>query len=252
MRLLTKILFAAALFFNAGYTFAQKTETRALTGFNAISVGGSFDVYVTQGSTESVKIEAADIDIKQVITEVKDGILRVYNKDEVNINAGDDDHDDWDNWHWNLNWGNNHKHKKEVVYINVNEVNSISVSGSGKLSFTDGVSANFLKLRVSGSGGLTGKVNAQTLETRVSGSGYMDLSGKADNCTIAISGSGHYTAQDLVTVATNVHVAGSGHATINASQKIDASVSGSGHIAYTGSATQVTISKHGSGGIRRI
>jgi len=79
----------------------------------------------------------------------------------------------------------------------------------------------------------------------------MKLSGKADDCTINISGSGDYTARDLVTINTAIHVSGSGDASVNASQKIDASVSGSGDIRYTGAATQVSISKHGSGGVHR-
>ncbi|MGZ3820533.1 MAG: GIN domain-containing protein, partial [Mucilaginibacter sp.] len=46
-------------------------------------------------------------------------------------------------------------------------------------------------------------------------------------------------------------VTGSGDASVNASSKVDASVSGSGDIKYTGGAKNVSSSKSGSGDIER-
>jgi len=232
MKSLTTTLFAAMLVLGISNAFAQKTEDRHLSGFNAISVGGSYDVYVTQGSTESVKVVAPEDEMEHIVTEVQNGVLKIYNRK--------------DDWNWS--WGG---HKKEMVYVTIKEVNAIGVSGSGDVFFKDGISSPSLKLRVSGSGDVTGKLDVKTLESHISGSGDMKLSGKADDCTINISGSGDYTARDLVTINTAIHVSGSGDASVNASQKIDASVSGSGDIKYTGSATQVSISKHGSGSVHR-
>jgi hypothetical protein len=53
-------------------------------------------------------------------------------------------------------------------------------------------------------------------------------------------------------VNTAVHISGSGDASINASNKIDASVSGSGDIHYTGAAKNISSSKSGSGDISRM
>ena len=88
MRSIIKIFLAALLLSGTTYSFAktqpaanntdqQKTEDRHLSGFNAVDLAGSFDVYITQGSTESVKVEAPDEVIDHIITEVNGGVLKI-------------------------------------------------------------------------------------------------------------------------------------------------------------------------------
>ncbi|MGZ3811951.1 MAG: head GIN domain-containing protein [Mucilaginibacter sp.] len=245
MRSITKLLLAAILLSGSAYTYANshpavkigvaKIEDRHLSGFNAVSLGGSFDVYITQGSTESVKVEAPDNVIDHIITEVSGGVLKIYNK-----------HDD--GFHWGDLFGS---HKKMAIYVTAKDLNSISVSGSGDIFFKEGIHTNSLKLRVSGSGDMTGRVDVKTLETSISGSGDIKISGRADNSTVSVGGSGDFSGRGLVTINTAVRVTGSGDASVNASSKVDASVSGSGDIKYTGGAKNVSSSKSGSGDIER-
>ena len=245
MKSLSKILLATLLLGGTGYSYAKphssiaitsaSTEDRHLSGFRAVSVEGPFDVYITQGNTESVKVEAPADVIGRILTEVKDGVLRVYSKRE--------------NWHWGNWWGN---HKKMAVYVTAKDLNAIHLSGSGDVFFKQGITTNSLKLSIVGSGDVTGSVNVKILESSISGSGDMRLSGRADNSTVRVVGSGDFRARDLVTVNTAVHISGSGDASINASNKIDASVSGSGDIHYTGTAKNVSSSKSGSGDISRM
>jgi hypothetical protein len=233
MKTLTKILMAALLVFSMNSLFAR-ADDRHLSGFNAVSVSGSYDVYVTQGATESVKVEAPDDELERIVTEVQNGVLKIYNKKGS-----------WSDWSWG-------KGKKVMVYVTIRDVNSIGLSGSGNVYFKEGISAPSLKLRVSGSGDVSGKVNTQTLETSISGSGDIKISGTANTNEVTVSGSGNFNARELATASTTIRVSGSGDATINASQKLDAVVSGSGDIRYAGGATQVSTVTHGSGSIHRI
>ena len=240
------LLLAALLLSGSAYTFANpraaakisasRIEDRHLSGFNAVSVSNSADVYIKQGATESVKVEAPDDIIGHIITEVDGGVLKIHNK-----------HDN--DFHWGDLFGH---HQRIIVYVTVKDVNSISVSGSGDVFFKEGITTNSLKLKVSGSGDLVGKIDVKALETGISGSGNVKLSGRADDSRISVSGSGDYSARGLITVNTAVHVSGSGDAEINASNKVDASVSGSGDIRYGGGAKNVSSSKSGSGEIGRF
>jgi len=208
---------------------------RHLSGFHAVDVAGSFDVYISQGSTESVKVEApADI-INRIITEVDGGVLRIYNKH--------------DTFNWGDLWGH---HKKIIVYVVAKNLNSISLTGSGDAFFKDGISANALRLNISGSGDMTGRVDAKNLDCSISGSGDMKLSGRAETAGVNLVGSGDFTARSLLTVNCAVRVSGSGDAQVNASERIDASVSGSGDVRYTGAAKMVNSRKSGSGDISRF
>ncbi|MGZ3871788.1 MAG: head GIN domain-containing protein, partial [Mucilaginibacter sp.] len=225
-----------------GYTFARPYPAavtsafdvvdRHLSGFNAVNVAGSFDVIITQGSTESVKVEAPASVINRILTEVNGGVLKIYSKH--------------DNWNWGSMFGN---HKKIVVYVTAKDLNAVSITGSGDVSFKDGLRTNALRLSVSGSGDMYGKVEVKTLESSVSGSGDMKLAGHATSSTVRLVGSGDYSARGLETATTMISLTGSGDAYINASQKVDAAVHGSGDIHCTGSPKDVSKSKSGSGDI---
>ncbi|WP_345949055.1 head GIN domain-containing protein [Mucilaginibacter sp. PAMB04274] len=241
MKLIAQTIIIAALTTGAGQTFAKplpvnniygiETQDRHLSGFSAVSVAGSFDVYITQGGSESVKVEADDDVINNIITEVKGGVLKIYTK-----NQG-----------FNWNWGD----KKRVVHVTAKNLNAISLSGSGDVFFKDGIRAQSLALSLSGSGDITGKVEVTNLTSSIVGSGDITVIGRAETSTSKVSGSGDFTAKGLLTTNSIVKVVGSGDAVVNASQKVDAAVTGSGDIRYTGGAKQISTSKTGSGDISR-
>jgi hypothetical protein len=232
MRTLKTLLMAGILV--AATSFAKAdTQDRHLTGFSAVSVAGSYDVYITQGSTESVKVDAPSEIIDRIVTEVQGGVLKIYTKDGTN---------------WN-NWGGN---KKMIIYVAIKNVNAVSLAGSGDVYFKDGLKAPSLKIKLTGSGDISGKVDVKTLESSIGGSGDITLSGRAENSSVSVVGSGDFTGQNLATTNTQVKVAGSGDAKVNAAEKIDASVVGSGDVHYTGAAKNISSSKAGSGSVSRM
>jgi hypothetical protein len=245
MKSITKILLTAALITGTTSTFAKpfpvvklhsiEKQDRHLSGFNAVNIAGSFDVYITQGSTESVTVEADDEVIDKIVTEVKGGALKIYTKSTSGFN-----------WSWG---GDN---KKRIVRVVAKDLNTISLTGSGDVFFKEGFRTQSLAVKLSGSGDITGKVDVKTLESSVVGSGDVTLTGRAETSSVRVSGSGDFSGKDLLTTSTTVKVVGSGDASVNASQQIDASVAGSGDIRYTGAAKQVSTSKAGSGDIHRF
>ncbi|MDB5118138.1 MAG: hypothetical protein JWQ79_3630 [Mucilaginibacter sp.] len=239
---LIKIFTAAVLLTGAGSAFAKspvnntvninrETEDRHISGFTAISASGSLDVYIVQGATESVRVEAPADVMRYIITEVKNGTLNIHDKSHTS-------------WH-NLFSSN----KKIAVYVSVKAINGIDIIGSGDVFFKEGISANLLRLHVTGSGDVVGKLNVKTLESNITGSGDIKLSGHADNLKVGVSGSGDFSARGLTTINTTARVSGSGDVDVNVSGSLDANVSGSGDIRYSGSPKNVNRSKSGSGDI---
>lgn len=205
-----------------------ETQDRKLSGFHAIASSGSFDIVLSQGNTESVRVKADANVINEVVTEVKNGTLMIHSKN---------------NHSWGMsNFWNN---KKVTVYVTAKDLNSIDVSGSGDLKIENQFNTNNLELRLSGSGDFTGKVNVKTLEASISGSGDFKIVGLADESTVA--GSGDFNGNGLITKSTAIRVSGSGDASIYASEKLDASVSGSGDVRYSGHPKNVSKVVHGSG-----
>lgn len=209
-----------------------ETQDRKISGFHGVSSSGSFSVVLRQGTTESVRVEADAEVINDVVTEVKNGILLIHSKEKSGWSFGD-------------LWNN----RKVTVYITAKNLDQIGLSGSGDLRIEDEFNAGDLAMRVSGSGNCRGKINVKTVAISVSGSGNFHLSGKADESSVRISGSGNFIAENLITKTTAVRVSGSGNAQIYTSETLDASVSGSGNVHFSGNPKSVSKSKHGSGDI---
>jgi len=253
MRLFIKLLLAAGLFAIGNSSFAQaqteikettyKITSRQVQGFNEIKLQGPFDVYVIQGNQGEIKLDAPDEILSRIVTEVSGGVLKIHNK-----------HDNWgwgeNSWYGDKSWWN--KHKRVTVYITAKDVKRVTISGSGKIFWNDGITAGALKLRVRGSGRMEGKIGVQIVRSHISGSGRIELSGTAETSAAKISGSGNFSARNLVTSSSAVHVSGSGHAEVNANSVVDASVSGSAHVGYAGSPKKINSSKSGSGSISSL
>jgi len=245
MKSINTILLTAALLSGTTFTYAAKTATvknsdaaasevqdRHLSGFNAIDIEGSVDVYIVQGQTESVKVEAPSDFMDHIITEVSGNTLRIRDKNSSG-------------WHWG-GWST---HKKVAVYVSVRDIHEIGATGSGDVYFKEGLHTNSLRIGLSGSGDVQGLIETKNLDCSISGSGDLKLAGHADQSSISLSGSGDFSARSLITQNTAVRVSGSGDANINVSNNLNAAVSGSGDVSYTGGAQHVIKSKSGSGDI---
>ena len=93
-------------------------------------------------------------------------------------------------------------------------------------------------LEVSGAGNIDAEgIGTDELAVTISGSGAVKASGEADSQEVDISGSGDYRAGDLRSEETKIDVGGSGSAIVNASDALDAKVSGAGSVEYIGDPT---------------
>lgn len=105
-------------------------------------------------------------------------------------------------------------------------------------------------LRLTGSGVITAApVAATKLALVLSGSGVLRVRGTVDQLDVSLGGSGDAELGGLVARAAHTVVSGSGRILVNATSSLDAHVSGSGSIVYTGHPPQVTNDVTGSGAI---
>lgn len=111
--------------------------------------------------------------------------------------------------------------------VGVKELTAVGVSGSADI-------------RASG-------VQAGRLVVRISGSGNVRLAGTAKELDVQITGSGDCEAAGLRCKSAKVVVSGSGGATVDAAEKLDATITGSGSVRYTGDpAVQQRVTGSGS------
>lgn len=207
-------------------------ETRKVSGFSGISSSGSYNVFITMGNSESLRLEGdADV-IREIETEVENGILKIRNKKRV---SG-----------WNRNSGG-----KVNIYIHAKSLSSITLSGSGDIEVTGLVKALNLSNTISGSGSISLNMDTENYTATISGSGEIKAKGNADNAKITIAGSGDFEGTGLRSSVASARVSGSGDISISADKNLDAVMSGSGNIRYNGNAS-VKSTKSGSGNISKM
>jgi hypothetical protein len=113
------------------------------------------------------------------------------------------------------------------VEVDVPTLSAITLTGSGNIVVA-GLEAESLEVTMPGSGTLTGSGSAEQLDVTVSGAGLV-----------------HFTS--LVANDVRALVSGSGSLFVTATRSLDASVSGSGAILYSGDPQDVTKSVTGTG-----
>ena len=137
------------------------------------------------------------------------------------------------------------------VYVSAPSLNRLYVSGSGSITSNGTLTdADQIELKVSGSGDLNSLVDAPLVSAGVSGSGTLTLRGRTKDFNCSVSGSGDLKCTDLLSENTTANVSGSGTAHVFASVNLNAKVSGSGDIVYSGNPASPVIHKSGSGSVR--
>lgn len=207
----------------------MKTETRQVSDFHAIEVSYPAEVFISQGSSESLKIEAEDNILPGLQTRVRNNTLEIfYKRDKDKVVRPT---------------------KAVKITIVVKDLDAVDFESAGKLNL-DGIQSDSLNVSVSGAGDLKlNDVTIRDLAMNLSGAGSMTAMGTADNLSLNISGFGSYDGKDLRSKNANVNLSGAGSAAVRATDTLDAAISGAGSIDYYGS-PDVTKQVSGVGGVK--
>lgn len=203
-----------------------------VSGFTSLQVSHGIDVYISQGNSEKLTIEAKGFDEDKVRAEVHNGVLRLY----INRES------------WGFNWGKNRYVK---AYLTFKQLNEIKASGGSNL-FSEGV-LSFNSLQVNASGGSTVKLNlkADKLQLEVAGGSDAKLIGSARQFIAESSGGSDLDARQLMAESCIVNANGGSDAYVTASKELTMKASGGSDIYYSGSARVVSKSESGGSDITR-
>jgi len=203
------------------------TETREVSNFSAVNLGGIGTVVIEFGDKESLTIEAEDNLLPYLESEVDGGTLNLGMRQGVNVVP-----------------------TQAIFYhLTVRSLEEIGVSGLGNIDLPR-VEDTQLAIRVSGGGNIDiEELQAKNLDVRISGLGDINIDGgSVAEQDIDISGGGNYNARELASEVTNVSISGLGNANVWANDTLDANISGGGSVRYAGR-PQVTQNVSGVGDV---
>ncbi len=186
------------------------TEDRTVSSFDGIKVSGAFEVFLEQGSNESLRIEADENLMNLIKTEVRGGVLRIWIEESVI------------------------RSESMKAFITFENIESVDISGAVELNGVGMLNFDDLELEASGATEIDLNLNADNLELDLSGSSEIDLEGEASNLTLGISGAGELFAEDFILRSCDISISGAGSAVINVSERLDIDISGAASVRYKG------------------
>lgn len=130
-------------------------------------------------------------------------------------------------------WFDNRADKIKVT-IPFEKISKINFGGSGKITTKDTIVSDDLELHLSGSGNTNIDVKTKNLTAVLSGSGNLNVKGTAIDASVKLSGSGGIDCSNLTSQNASALVSGSGNIQVNCSNSLEAKISGSGNIFYSG------------------
>jgi len=238
MRLITSIIALLIVSTNLNAQFFTKkvkgngdiiTKTRTVSNYDKIGIAGSFDVKLFKGKEGEITIKADENLMEYIITEVKNGDLKIKTKKGYNIKGS----------------------KTIIIKVPFNDISAVSLAGSGDIYSDDIIDSHDLKLSIAGSGNLDLNVSTKNLISSIAGSGNMNLKGDSKEFTCSIAGSGNINSYNMKAAIAIVKIAGSGNAKVHATKEIHANTAGSGDIYYSGNPSIEKTSSVGSGSIKK-
>jgi hypothetical protein len=233
-----KVLFAALLILSAALVNAQKTindpnaEVRNVSGFHAIHVSNSFQVFISQSGQEALAVSSTEKeDMGKIMTKVENGVLKIWLEDKSK---------------W---WPKNRKLK---AYISVKQIDELKGSGATDFVIEGELNTANLKVSLSGASDLKGKLNVNgTLHANMSGASDISITGVASEFIVDASGASDVKAYDFSTNTCQVEASGASGVKITVNKELSAKLSGASSVSYKGSAMIRDIKTSGASSISR-
>lgn len=205
---------------------AQSNQIRPVSSFTEIVVSGALKVEYTNSDSSSLSVKAKDHDMKNVETEIKNGVLYVSNKGQVNAEV--------------------------VVSVKNPSLKSIRISGASEFSNKGTYSVTNLEVSSSGSSELRLLLNCKSVSCQQSGASKIRLSGHSDTLRADIAGASNFGSFQLESDVVNVSTSGASVAKIKGNKVVHANATGASEIKIKGNPSELSAEASTAANITRV
>ena len=191
------------------------TKEISVKSFDELSASGVFNLKLSQGDKESLKIEADDNLMDLFIIENEGSTLKIKMKKNSNFNS-----------------------KEQLkVYVTFKTLKSMDLGMVGGTSSDEKLKFADLKLKNQSVGSVSLNMTLQTLNMENQSVGSEKLEGSADNAVVKNNSVGSINAGNFVVQKMDIENSGVGSATVNAEKELKYSDSFLGKVSNKGNAT---------------
>jgi hypothetical protein len=208
----------------------KQTETRPVESFNGINVCCGIRVYLTEGKSSTITVKALPDDMKDLVTEVKNGILKIsYKKTKIKFK----------------------KNNRIEVYVTAENLSSLEAGAGGSIEGTGDIRAKDIKINA-GSGGQVGlNLKAENVTCHSNSGGNIKLTGSATTADLSANSGGVIDLKEMTVDKAAADANSGGVVRINVVDEMIASANSGGIITYYGNPPKVDKSSNSGGIIKK-
>ena len=203
-------------------------ETRTVNeSFTKIKASEGLNVYLTQGNTESITVEADENLQELILTEVNDGVLKIHCKEQIG------------------------RASSKKINVNFKSISGITSTSGSSVHSTNTIASE--KLALKSSSGSSMKVNVETndLTCDSSSGSSLKVSGETVSLTAEASSGSNIKAGDLKAQSSEVSASSGANLTVNTSKALIAKASSGGDVKYYGNPEMLDTDKSSGGSINK-
>lgn len=223
---------AAMLFTLISLSAVAQSRNVSVSNFSSIGVSSGIDLYLTQGTNESLTIKGDNDLIKDVVVEQKGTSINIKYKDGVN-------------------WSRLFKNQTIKVYVNYKTLKSLAASGGSDVYTQNLLKTEALSVAASGGSDLKLNLNCRDLSIATSGGSDVELKGSGENMNATASGGSDIDAFGFTVANARVSSSGGSDVNIYVTKALEANASGGSDVNYKGNAV-VKKSNSRSGDVNHV
>ena len=194
--------------------------------FNSIKVSQGLDLHITQSNTVSLSIEA-DQNLHDIImTEVDNGVLKIYTSKNIRRAAS-----------------------KKII-LNISDISSIKATSGSDVFTTNTIEVDNLELSTTSGADMKLDVNTNHLVCKATSGSDLKLSGKTKTLNASATSGSDIDARSLIAEISDVKATSGADISVNTSKELTAKATSGGDVRYSGHPEKVNKSDSSSGNVR--
>jgi len=211
---------------------ANATARNVGGSFTAINVSSGVELYLTQGSEESVAVSASEQKyLDRLKTEVVNGTLKIY----------------FDNK--GMTWKSGSRKLK--AYVSFKTLARLDVSSGSAVSVNGSIQSDKLDMDVSSGAQFTGAIHVKELNADVSSGAGIKVSGDAGKLKVDVSSGADFKGYDFAVDYCNASASSGAAVHITINKELSAKASSGGDIKYKGEGLIRDIKTSSGGAVKK-
>ena len=187
-------------------------QERTVSDFNALEVGGAFEVYLAQGDNISLTVEAGENIIDKIITEVRGNTLKIRLEPGCCKNGG-----------------------KMAIYLTFKELIRMNISSACELRIEGTLKLGELEMELSGASDIDLTMELEKLDLDLSGASEIVFAGSCDHVYMDASGASELKALDFKVGSMYIDASGASECRVYVTDELQVDASGATSVRYKGS-----------------